>query len=143
DAGDPDYEKMWAIQLSPQKLLKLACLFEIYGLEDCAAELLEGKRRELENFVDIEQCLNLLTPELGGKKVVFRDYVRRFEKNVSDWFPSHYNSQASLETVASQERPEPEGERVILERDLEAQKREIARLREQLHGWQTHWRSVE
>src|SRR5215510_118670 len=143
DAGDPDYEKMWGIQLSPDKLLKLACIFEMYGLEDCTAELLQGKRRELGNFVDIEQCLNLLTPQLGGKKVAFRDYLRRFEHNVSDWFPSHYNSQGSLETVASQERPEPEGERVILERDLEAQKREIARLREQLQGWQTHWRSVE
>ena len=102
DAGDPDYEKMWEIQLSPQKLLKLACIFEIYGLEDCAAELLEGKRLELENLVDIEQCLNLLTPQLGGKKVVFQEYVRRFENNVSDWLPSHYTgSDQGSEVVMS------------------------------------------
>jgi FkbM family methyltransferase len=144
DAGDPDYEKMWEIQLYPQKLLKLACIFEIYGLEDCAAELLEGKRRELENLVDIDHCLNLLTPELGGKKVVFQEYVRRFEKNVRDWFPSHYNSQGFLEEVASRETtPESGGGHIILERDMEAQKQEIARLRQQLNGWQIHWRAVE
>jgi Methyltransferase FkbM domain len=143
DAGDPDYEKMWGIHLSPQKVLKLACIFEIYGLEDCAAELLEGKRRELENLVDIEHCLNLLTPELGGKRVAFQEYFRRFENNVSDWFPSHYNTQGFLEGVASRENPGPEGERIILERDMEPQKYEIARLRQQLEGWQKHWQSVE
>ncbi|MER3422871.1 MAG: hypothetical protein C4293_06205, partial [Nitrospiraceae bacterium] len=28
DAGDPDYEKMWDMSLTPQKVLKLACLYE-------------------------------------------------------------------------------------------------------------------
>jgi len=39
DASADGYEQTWGISLSVEKLLKLACVFEIIGLEDCAAEL--------------------------------------------------------------------------------------------------------
>ena len=39
DLGDPRYEAMWEFEPSPVDLLKLMCLFEIFGLPDCSAEL--------------------------------------------------------------------------------------------------------
>ena len=40
DYGDPLYARKWK-PTSPQKLVKLLCLFLLFGLPDCAAELLE------------------------------------------------------------------------------------------------------
>ncbi len=96
DAGSPEYERMWEIHLSPHKVLKLACVFELYGLEDCSAELLQNKRRELESLVDIDHCMDLLTPVLGEEKVGYQEYIRRFERNPRGWFPSHCDSRGSL-----------------------------------------------
>jgi len=63
------------------------------------------------------------------KKVVFQEYVRRFEKNVSDWFPSHYNSQISLEDIGHRNDQNQREKASVWKANMEAQKQEIARLR--------------
>jgi FkbM family methyltransferase len=40
------------------QILRAACLFEVFGLKDCAAEIL--KDREAEAMVDVDYCLNQL-----------------------------------------------------------------------------------
>lgn len=87
DLGDPYDEGMWKTNLTPHKIIKLGCLFEIYGLEDCTAELLCSKRKHIEQLIDVDHCLNLLTPRLKGKKMTFEEYNARFEHHVEDWFP--------------------------------------------------------
>lgn len=37
DGGDPDYASKWKFQFDTTRLHKLCCLFEIMGLNDCAA----------------------------------------------------------------------------------------------------------
>lgn len=45
-------------QMDRMQILRAACLFEVFGLNDCAAELL--KEREAEAMVDVDYCLNVL-----------------------------------------------------------------------------------
>jgi hypothetical protein len=87
DAGRPDYESEWSFMLSPQKILKLACLFEIFGLNDCAAELLLKYRAEVGHLVDVNRYLDSLTPSVQSARPSYREYVRGFEENPESFYP--------------------------------------------------------
>lgn len=86
DAGCEDYERKWSLQLPVYKLIKLACIFELFGLEDCAAELLLKYRALLDAYVDVNACLDLLTPPRNGRKS-YADYTLEFETNPSSFYP--------------------------------------------------------
>ncbi len=88
DAGMKGYETDWAIQLSIPKILKLLCLFEIFGLEDCGAELLLKYRANLAGRLDVDACLDMLTPEVNGAKVSYERYVELFEQDPSSFYPN-------------------------------------------------------
>jgi hypothetical protein len=62
-------------ELSPDKLLKLACLFEIFDMPDHAAEILITYRTELENLIDVDENLNILTKEATGKDITYKEYM--------------------------------------------------------------------
>jgi hypothetical protein len=112
DAGDPDYEDMWGIRLSTEKLLKLAAIHELYGLEDCAAEALCKYRGKVDEVVDVSHCLNLLTPPVRGRKVTFEEYRERFEREPRQWFPDAWAGRRLLETGRGlRDRLAPQGTR--------------------------------
>ena len=82
-----NYEKKFRVELTPHKLLKLCCAYELFSLEDCAAEVLIQFRDRLSSRVDVDHCLDLLTPPLpDGRKVPYREYIDFFEKNVSAFY---------------------------------------------------------
>lgn len=87
DAAGKDYETSWPVRLTEQKILKLACFMEIFGVEDCAAELLIKYSGRLGALVDVDASLDLLTPELAGEKLRYAQYLKRFEQNPGMWFP--------------------------------------------------------
>lgn len=87
DAGSKHYERDWSIALPAHKIIKLACIFEIFGLDDCAAELMLKYRSELGSLINVSDCLNLLTPLRGGQKVDYAEYTRHFETNPSSFNP--------------------------------------------------------
>lgn len=62
-------------ELSPDQLLKLACLFEIFDMPDHAAEILITYRNELENLIDVDENLNILTKEATGKDITYKEYM--------------------------------------------------------------------
>jgi len=62
--------------LSIDKLLKLACLFEIFNLPDHAAELLIGYREQFELIIDVDENLNLLTEQVTGRNITYADYIK-------------------------------------------------------------------
>jgi FkbM family methyltransferase len=136
DAGDPDYEKMWDVSLPARKILKLAAVSEVYGLEDYAAEVLCKYRKELESLVDVRHCLDLLVPEFGGKKMTFVEYGEAFERNPRRWFPQASIQPAAALTAGASPNSEGEGSR-------ENEQLQIVRLQQQLEEWRTFWRSVE
>ena len=87
DAGAPDYADVWGDELSPSKLLKLACLLELFRLPDCAVELILHHRTTLETVVDPDELLDLLTPPLRGGTVTYDEYVAAFESDTESFFP--------------------------------------------------------
>lgn len=89
DGAASDYAAVWGgEELAPTKLLKLACLYELFGLADCAAELIVTHRDKLRDLVDPGLLLDLLTPPLGGVQRSYGDYIRLFEENVEAFLPS-------------------------------------------------------
>ena len=61
-------------------ILKLASIFEVYGLPDCAIELLQVARKK--NYLgdlDIDYLTDLLTPEFMGKDVTYHEYMENLE----------------------------------------------------------------
>jgi hypothetical protein len=87
DAASIDYETVWGQALSVTKVLKLASLFELFQLPDCAAEVIGAHRDRISELIDPEVLLNLLTPQLGGVSRSYRDYLRLFEDQVEKFFP--------------------------------------------------------
>ncbi len=57
--------------------VKHACLFEIFGLADCAAEVVEAHRDAFAKWADPARLLDLLVPEVKGRKLSHADYVAR------------------------------------------------------------------
>ncbi len=88
DLGDPDYERMWGRSFSLAKLLKLACLFELFNLQDCAVELILRRRTAFESVLPVERCLDLLSPPLCGQPMRYQDREREFNAWASQrqWF---------------------------------------------------------
>jgi Methyltransferase FkbM domain len=87
DGASPAYEHVWGELLSEAKLLKLACLYELFRLPDCAVELFLAHRPRLERLVDVDHLLDLLTPPLRGRQVSYREYLGEFERDPTSFYP--------------------------------------------------------
>jgi hypothetical protein len=73
-----------ARQLGAGKLAKLAAIFAIRGLPDCAAELLVARRSLLAPLLDVDAGLDLLARQVQGsawRPLGYRDYIAAFEAN--------------------------------------------------------------
>lgn len=100
DAAAPGYARFG--DLSPVKLLKLACLYELFKVPDCAVEILLSHRDRLSSLVDVDRLLDLLTPPLDGREVGYREYVAAFEEDPTRFYPAQEEEQ--------EEEPDEEGE---------------------------------
>jgi hypothetical protein len=87
DLAAPDQQGL-ADACPAEKLVKLACLYELIGLPDCAAEVLNRFRSRMAVFGDIELLLDALTPPLLGEKLTYREYVSKFEEAPQLFLPS-------------------------------------------------------
>ena len=73
----------FAESLDPERLAKVAALFAMFGLPDCAAEVLVRFRGRLDSLVNIEHGLDLLAAEVqldNARKQPYRDYIAEFER---------------------------------------------------------------
>jgi FkbM family methyltransferase len=88
DLGYADYARIFGRQASREDLLKLCCLFELYGFADCAAELLcaTDTLQDLSG-ADREELLNLVTPKVFGT-VTYGEYLARFDRDPAGFYPS-------------------------------------------------------
>lgn len=87
DGAADDYAKIWGEELSATKLLKLAALYELFQVPDCAAELILRHAARVEPLVDLEALLDRLTPPLNGQRLHYRDYVKLFTDRPESFFP--------------------------------------------------------
>jgi hypothetical protein len=74
--------------LSPHKLLKLACLFECFGLPDHAAELIKAYSQSLGTLCDTEELLNILAIEVDPSVKSYSEYIDKFVSDPSSFYPS-------------------------------------------------------
>jgi hypothetical protein len=82
-----DISKRRSPQMSTNKLLKLVAIYEIFGLPDCAAELLTVWKEQLSQTVDVAFLLDLLTPEVEGRRLSYQEYIECFSKDVTNFYP--------------------------------------------------------
>jgi len=62
-------------------ILKLACLFELFGLPDCAIELLrEARSRQYLANENVDSLVDLATPLFMGADVTYQEYRTRLER---------------------------------------------------------------
>jgi hypothetical protein len=73
------------------KLLKLLALYTIFGLEDCAAELIFFlKKRAIEIAgVDYRELLDMLVPENPWNISSYKEYVSFFDQDPSRFYPTN------------------------------------------------------
>jgi FkbM family methyltransferase len=77
-----------AAEYPPEKLIKLACIYELISVPDCAAEVLNHFKDRLAEFVDREPLLDALTPPLLGQRLSYRDYIAQFKRKPELFLPS-------------------------------------------------------
>jgi uncharacterized coiled-coil protein SlyX len=82
-----------------QKLLKLATLFELHNLADCAAELISVHQDELAPYIDVTMLLDRLTPSLGGRNLSYQDYLAEFRTSLTHFYPPIAVAGTSTEEV--------------------------------------------
>lgn len=78
DLGDPNYESVWDFVPSRVDVLKLMCLFEIFGLPDCSAELILRYRESLGDERLRTELLDVLAAEQAGSGTTYASLQRRF-----------------------------------------------------------------
>lgn len=76
-----------ATDLPATKLLKLACVAELYKMPDVAAEILVERRGEFAPLVPVDELLNLLTPPLGHRRVSYTEYLAAFSTDPTSFYP--------------------------------------------------------
>jgi FkbM family methyltransferase len=84
DLADPAYEKKWPYVMTPERVVKLASLFDLFGLCDCAAELLVNRGEFLPSDVR-NQLLDLLA---SGRPGSYRALVAKFSADFQSFYPS-------------------------------------------------------
>jgi FkbM family methyltransferase len=87
DLARPDYEQMHGIAAGLTKKIKLACLFEIYGLPDCSAQILV-QLQELTGDRFFASLLDELVKHYRGSRMSYSRFLEHFDADPKRFFPS-------------------------------------------------------
>jgi Methyltransferase FkbM domain len=87
DGASSQYVAFWGKQLEPTAALKLACLYELFGIPDCAAELLIIHRACITQVADVDRLLDLLTPSVDGVQLNYAQFIQKFTADPAFFFP--------------------------------------------------------
>ncbi|MCI0719274.1 MAG: FkbM family methyltransferase [Acidobacteria bacterium] len=103
DLGFAEYREL-AERLAPEKLLNLICLFSVFNLPDCAADIVLQFRTRLSNLCDTEHVLDLLAAQAQdpeGPRLSYRKWIERFQAQDELFFPAR--------SRASSQKPSQDG----------------------------------
>lgn len=76
--------------LSTHKLLKLACLFERFGLPDHAAELIKANAEMLSTLCSPQVLLNILANEVDPTIQTYSEYLQKFKLDPTSYYRSRW-----------------------------------------------------
>jgi len=106
------------LDLSIAKLLKLICLYEFFRVPDCAAELILLNRERIAALIEPDHLLDLLTPQLAGRTLSYREYARTIDENPSGLLARSLDfSEEDLRRLGGRDLPGLVGDIRILNRD--------------------------
>jgi hypothetical protein len=74
--------------LSSSKLLKLACLYECFGLPDHAAELLVSHGEAIASLCNVEELINILASQVDPESKSYSGYIEKFSRDPTSFYPS-------------------------------------------------------
>ena len=87
DLARPDYEQMHGFAAGLGKQIKLACLFEIYGLPDCSAQILvQLQERTGDRF--FATLLDEMVSHYRGSRMSYPQFLKHFDADPKQFFPS-------------------------------------------------------
>jgi hypothetical protein len=124
DPAAPNYNSRWSAKFSPYQLLKLACLFEIYAMPDCAAELIVAYRAGIDEIVSASTLLDFLTPPLGGTQLRYDEYMKKFDERLDLFFP--VAPDVSVDLAMPSDKLTSSDREAILEGQVEVLKQAVA-----------------
>lgn len=81
DLGDPEYEARWGFEPRRIDLCKLICLFEIFGLADCSAELVLKYRGALGDGAARTTYLDVLAAQQTDGEMSYEELQRAFAED--------------------------------------------------------------
>ncbi len=90
DLGAPENDS-WGRSAGKDKLLKLAAMFSLAGLPDCAAEILLNFREIVKGSIDIEAALDTLAAQAPAqlhRPASYAKYIAEFEADGDYFYPS-------------------------------------------------------
>ncbi len=84
DYAATGYQERWG-KLSPEKLIKLIGLYELFGLYDCAAELILNHQEKLSPRYGM--WLDMLSQESDSSALDYQETINRFRDTPEKFFP--------------------------------------------------------
>ncbi len=86
DLARPDYEQMHGFAAGLAKKIKLACLFELYGLPDCSAQILVQLQEQTgDRFFSI--LLDELAKIYRGSRMSYPQFLEHFDADPKRFYP--------------------------------------------------------
>lgn len=76
------------MRFQPLEILKLATLYEMYNLQDCAAEVIVTFPDRIRDVIDCSEALNLLTQEVTNSAVTYDKYLAEFHRDPRSFYAS-------------------------------------------------------
>jgi FkbM family methyltransferase len=88
DLAAPENAEL-AASMQPSKLAKLAALFAMFGLPDCAADLLVRSQSQLSGYLDNQKCLETLVQQAApGGQMTYAEYMQEFNSDGPQFYPA-------------------------------------------------------
>ncbi len=87
DGASQHYREVWGEDLPLGKLVKLAMIYELCGLPDCAVELVLKHEAQFRGIMELDRLLDALTPRLVGRSVGYRQYMAAFKTRMDSFMP--------------------------------------------------------
>jgi FkbM family methyltransferase len=128
DLGALDYERMWNYEVTPERVLKLACLFDSFDLPDCAAELLVSRG----GFLQPDMREHLLDLLVSGEPGSYAKHMALFEDDYTALYPTRLNPPApAVDGKAPTKQVRHLRRRLVTLREKNASLRERLRARDE------------
>jgi FkbM family methyltransferase len=87
DGASSQYSSFWGEELDQIAILKLASLYELFGVPDCAAELLVTYRDRVSQIADVDQLLDFLVSPLNDAQLSYKQYIEKFRSELRLFYP--------------------------------------------------------